>query len=71
MASDFRLRQGRPDENTEIPNNPFGQIAPTNTEVLVQTASGNLTIPGAVIDENTLRVIAREFLVGGLDLGTF
>lgn len=71
MASDFRLRKGRPDEKTDIPNNPFGSQGSTNAEVLMRTPSGNLAIPGAIVDDNTLKVIAKEFLVGGLDLGTF
>lgn len=71
MTNDFRSIIGRPDLNRDIPNDPFGSRGVQKPEVLIQTINGNLSIPGAIVDENVLKVTATEFLVGGLDFGTF
>ena len=63
--------RGRPDNQVDIPNHPFGTQEPISPEVVVQTVNGNLTIPGAIVDDNSLKVVAAQFLVGGFDFGTF
>jgi hypothetical protein len=54
-----------------IPNDPFELSSQSESEILIDTSGGTIILPGAMVEENRLKVDASAFLVGGLDFGTF
>lgn len=61
-----RVNVGEP-----IPNNAFGSNDQLKNEILLDTSSGSVVVPGATVINDRLVIEAQSFVQGGFDFGTF